>query len=139
MNLILHRNKFGDQGIFGNIVTDDSNSECVCLSLEHAYLNNTYAAYGKYGPKVPSGIYTCTRRMSPKFGFEVFMLNNVPNCTFIEIHIGCFQEDSEGCILVGCGIGIENGFTMLTDSKIAFDHFMQLQQGVNMFKLTITS
>lgn len=131
MNLALHRYQFIEDGIFGNLVSPDN---VVATVLEHAYKVGQV-----YRPKVPVGIYTCIRRKSPKFGYDVFLLQNVPGHSAIEIHRGNFNDDSDGCLLLGCGISQMNGFTMLTESEIAFDQFMKLQQGVNQFLLTITS
>jgi hypothetical protein len=125
MDLLLVRREYLDCGIFGEI-------DCGSLyffTLEHSYDKK---------PIVPAGTYKCTRFDSPKFGYQTFMLNDVPGHDHILIHIGNYNHDSEGCILIGLALGrTGKGGVMLTSSKQAFAHFMALQEGVDEFTLTI--
>jgi hypothetical protein len=106
----------------------------LCLaSLEHAFLQKN----GTYAPIIPPGEYNCMRTFSHKFGYDVFLINNVPGHDYVEIHVGNRNADSEGCILIGLA---EQSFLdgeCIVNSRIAFTQFMELQSGVNSFKLTV--
>ncbi len=129
MNIILRRTEESAEGIFG-AMTDELGNQ-VCVTLEHAY--DSGLGNGTFAPKIPAGTYTCRRRLSPHFGFEVFEVLKVPNCTFIEIHPGNTEKDSIGCILVGT---TRQG-DAITQSRVAFDKFMELQKGLDSFQLTV--
>jgi hypothetical protein len=70
---------------------------CVCIELPN--LNNK-----KKVSCIPEGVYTMRKITSPTKG-ECFLLDNVPDRTAIEVHIGNYingkKIDSEGCILPG--------------------------------------
>ena len=127
MDFKLTRNDIDETGVYG-ILSDSLGNE-FCVTLEHSFQQ----ADGSYAPKVPAGTYTCIRRLSPKFGFEVFMLQNVPGASFIEIHVGNYNADSDGCILLGT---MRTG-DMIANSKQAFWKFMTTQDGLNQFTLVI--
>jgi hypothetical protein len=131
MNCTLIRAEWRPDGIFGQIISDDNQFKCV--TLEHAYL-----VQGNWMPKIPVGEYECARRLSPRFNFEVFEVLNVPNCTYIEIHPGNYNADSEGCILLGeSAIEQPNGEKIISMSRQAFGQFMLMQNGLQTFKLTV--
>jgi hypothetical protein len=132
MNISLERSHIGSDGAFGRFF--DVNDRHVCFTLEHAYLN----ADGTYSVKLPPGKYTCKRRMSPHFKYELFQILGVPGHDFIEIHKGNFNNDSDGCVLLGENVKPQfNGDLMLINSAVAFDAFMDLQHDVDEFELTV--
>lgn len=49
---------------------------------------------------IPKGEYNVIAYKSPSKG-DVYLLEDVPNRTFIEIHSGNFYTEIEGCILIG--------------------------------------
>lgn len=123
-------------GIFGHLLKDDKS--IFCHTIERAYLQA-----GLYVPKLAAGSYTCERYFSPHFGYEVFRLLNVPPfqgaaVTFIEIHIANTESDLIGCIGLGEALGHLKGVDAVLQSRHAFERFMQLQKGVNTFRLTVT-
>jgi len=132
MDCTLTRSEFRIDGIFG-IMLDD-NGRQIAVTLEHAFANGA-----AWYPKLPDGIYSCQRYHSPKFGYDVFQIMNVPNATYIEIHIGNFNDDSNGCVLLGDSVSPANGAWAITSSKITFLNFMQLQIGLDQFQLTVKS
>lgn len=85
---------------------------------------------------IPTGIYTCKRTNSPKFG-ETFEILNVPNRTNILFHQGNFIHDTQGCILVAEKFEYINNAPIISESKIGFKEFMDLQQDTDTFNLTI--
>lgn len=125
MDLILTRKHFRDDGIFGELTGYGFHA----YTLEHSY-------NGK--PKVLIGKYSCVRGIHKlKYGnsFEAFMLVGVPGHTGILIHKGNYNHDSDGCILIGNGLDLSQN--MITDSKIAFDKFNEIQKDKDSFTLTV--
>lgn len=132
MNLTLKRNKPEVDGVFGVLFAE--NGQQIAVTLEH-----TFNVDGNYEAKTAPGLYKCVRYNSPEHGYEVFVLENVPpfrgqKVTYIEIHIGNYNADSDGCILLGSH---RNG-DMIMDSKVTFNAFMDLTKDVDSFTLTIT-
>lgn len=95
--ITLKRTHFLEQGVFGELY--NQNNDLICYTLEHSY---------NLKPKVPSGVYKINYEYSPKFGCLLWELKGVPNCTEIKFHAGNTQEDSDGCILVGLGVNLNN-------------------------------
>lgn len=128
MDMTLKRVSFRADGIFSHLLKSDGSPFCV--TGEHAYAGL---------PKLPSGVYICKRYRSPHFGFDVFVIENVPGHNMIEFHIGNEpQIDSDGCVLVGREFfWRENGSQVITMSRKTFDQFMELQYGVSEFQLTV--
>jgi hypothetical protein len=129
--MILKRTDYLETGIFGVMTTDDG-SETYC-TLEHAFLDPNGVA--GFLPAIPAGTYQCTRYLSPKFGYDVFVLNGVPDHTFCEIHRGNYNADSDGCILIGLA---RQDNKMILNSAVAFTQFMDSMDGINSFTLTIS-
>lgn len=127
MDLTLTRINYRLDGIFGKITRDDTGSQ-LCVSLEHSL--DCLAAVAK-------GKYVCRRRLSPEFGYDVFQIIDVPGHTYIEIHIGCFNADSKGCVLVGESIVKTGPAWMIINSSNTFDKFMLLQSDCDEFNLTV--
>lgn len=127
MNILLTRNKSLLYGIFGELKDEQNN--ILAVTLEHAFAQPD----GSFAPAVPVGTYTCERRRSPKFGYDLFILLDVPGHTYIEMHIGNVNSDSDGCILLGTYLGTN----CILDSRIAFNKFMSLQTGIDQFQMVI--
>lgn len=100
-----------------------------CVTLERPDLGNQHDI-----SCIPAGTYTAHRFKSPKRGYDVFKLLNVPDRTDIEIHIGNFESNTDGCILLG---RVASGPAMIDDSKAAFDAFMAANEGVVEFTLVV--
>lgn len=136
MNFTLTRQRYSLYGVFGKLVSDDGSS--IFATLEHAYPVLGPSAGKEWIAKLAPGKYTCHKRKSPHFGYTVFVIENAPPfqgaaVNYIEIHIGNYNNDSEGCIL----IGVKAGTGMIEDSIPAFHHFMELQKDVDTFELTV--
>lgn len=128
--------KWSEQGIFSDLL--DENNNQICLTAEHAYDDGL----GNMVPKLPDGIYNCTRGMHQleemSAPFETFEVENVPGHTGILFHIGNYaQTDSAGCLLVGEALEQMNGILGITKSRATFDAFMLLQDGLDSFTLTV--
>lgn len=138
MNLTLNRTKASGDGIFGEILDDKFNF--LFVSLEHAYSDPDKPFI--YITKIPAGEYVCKvgehclKEGEPKF--MTFEVTGVPGHTGILFHTGNYNCDSEGCILLGLQIGNKkDGGKMITQSRQAFKRFIDIQEGVNEFKLKV--
>lgn len=133
MEIILTRKLKARWGILSEL--EDKDSSLSLVTLEHAYLDPTGLYYTS---KLPNGVYECVlgehtlRGHSPQQLYEV---TNVPGHTGILFHIGNYNRDSEGCILLGTNKGNE----CITGSATAFKKFMDFQNGLKSFTLTVTS
>lgn len=97
LHLHITRLDFGIKQTLGVLKVKDACEEVVfeCKTLELPWLANQSNI-----SCIPAGDYKVTRYQSPSKG-EVFLLHDVPNRSYIEIHAGNFYTDIEGCILVG--------------------------------------
>ena len=66
---------------------------------------------------IPEGRYEVTMYNSPKNGRRVPILGNVPGRTYIEMHIGNFYTDTDGCLLFGTTMGND----CVLESETAFN------------------
>lgn len=129
MNLVLKRTKKDLTGIYGDLYTEDG--KFIAKTLEHAYL-----ADGGVVPKVPHGDFRCVRgnhQLHSGLKFETFMVTGVPNHQGILFHVGNYNRDSEGCILLGL-VDIPDGIGKSGD---AFRQFMELQKDRQEFFLKV--
>ena len=139
MKLILKRRNYRLDGVFGELTDEQGN--CICFTLERSYADLN--ALEAISPKLPAGTYKCVKGPHRLKGmvqdFETFEVMNVPGHWGILFHVGNYNEDSEGCILLGEGLGTrqKNG-VMLTNSKKAFAKFMTLLKDVDDFQLLVT-
>jgi|SRR5665213_1744828 len=140
MNLKLVRNNYTTSGVFG-ILLDDQGQQ-IAVTLEHNYTQGTTVT-----AKVRHGVYQCLRHAPNRLPYETFELQNVPDfqgtpVTGILIHCGNFDSDSSGCCLLGEKVAPDTSSAnpkalMVTNSKVTFAKFMELQNGLNEFTLTI--
>lgn len=75
---------------------------------------------------IPTGEYNYIKRVSPGKGYEVIELVSVPDRAYIQIHLGNYTRQIEGCILPGTGLKDINrdGVIDVTNSKEAFNQIM---------------
>jgi hypothetical protein len=65
---------------------------------------------------IPTGRYKLSIYNSPKHG-KVLLVNNVPGFDMIEIHVGNYPKDTDGCTLVGMSVSSQPD--MINSSKDA--------------------
>lgn len=134
--ITLIRKHFLDEGVFGEITIGKDHF----FTLERAYKDKKDKIYSK----VKDGQYTCKKGMhrlkieDPEF--ETFEVKGVKGHWGILFHVGNYNHDSEGCILLGSGMGFMlNKGKMLTNSRKAFKRFMEIFQEDEEFKLIVHS
>lgn len=108
MNYTLTRNRAqsGPQGTFGSITDEDNNQLCVTCERPPT---------GEH-PCVQEGTFEFNLYESPTKG-QVWITQDVPGRTNIEIHAGNDENDSLGCILVGDRFGTVDDLPAVLDSK----------------------
>ena len=146
MDLTIKREQYLDDGIFSRVTRDDTGEE-VMVTCEHAYPSGL-PEY-TWLPKVMPGKYTCVRgthQLAHGDPFETFEVTGVAGHSGILFHRGNWQDDSRGCLLCGEDFaqtehdaerpGPED---MVTNSRVAFESFMALQAGADVFTLTVVA
>lgn len=129
MDLTLIRQSFNNWGIVSNLV--DTNGQTIAVCLEHAFLQDDTT----YQPKLNNGTHLCvlgTHQLDHGGPFQAYEITGIPGHTGVLFHIGNFNKDSDGCVLLGTSLGNQ----MILDSKTAFDNLMSLQNEQN-FTLTV--
>jgi len=103
-----------------------------CFILENKNMNNE-----PYVSCIPTGVYTCRRKISKRFS-ETFEICNVPGRSHILFHVGNIQDDTDGCLLPGLRTGMLKNKRAVLDSGKAFVRLMNSLTILNEFKLVIT-
>ncbi len=128
--MILKRIEKRDDGIFSELYNDSG--DLLAKTLEHSYNGE---------PKLYNGTFTCVRGMHQLHGmtqpFETFEITGVTGHTGILFHVGNWNQDSDGCVLLGSEIEPSDRGQMVIASRITFNKFMQGLSGVNQFTLVV--
>ena len=103
-----------------------------CWTVERPWLDNAVNV-----SCVPDGVYTMERHDSPKFGPDVWELQNVPERSYILIHAGNTSKDVTGCIALGEGLRV--GGDGVTSSRKALSEFEKLTNGIESLEIKIGS
>lgn len=134
MKLTLKREMSSEDGIFSSLKDEKGNT---FATLEHAYKQ----ADGSYAPKVKPGVYQCKRGPHRLHGmtkdFETFEVMGVKGHTGILFHVGNYNKDSDGCILVGAMRMGTPDDSWIVRSKVSFNEFMSLLAGIDSFELDV--
>lgn len=137
MTLRLVRTLKREDGVFGQLF--GNSDELLAFTLEHAY--DSGHGDGTYLSKIPPGVYKCVkgqhRLHSMKQPFITFEVTGVTGHSNILFHVGNYNKDSDGCVLLGQACKEVNGKQMLVSSRLAFQHFIEYLQGIDNFTLTV--
>jgi hypothetical protein len=132
MDLILTRTSYEQDGIFSELTQEDGT--LIAYTLEHSYDNE---------PKIPNGSFVCVRGQHRLNGmtedFTTFEITGVEGHSNLLFHWGNYNKDSEGCVLLGEKIVHDSNESnsMITNSRATFAKFMELQEGIDSFLLTV--
>ena len=132
----LVRTAFRADGVFGRLYNDNGVPLCYCL--EHAFEQDD----GSWLPKLPIGTYNCVLGQHQLEGmvhpFQTYEITNVPGHTNILLHMGNFNRDSDGCVLLGQAIVTQaDGSQMITNSVHTFTDWMNGLSGAPSFTLVV--
>tara|TARA_R100000656_G_scaffold42110_1_gene34987 strand:+ start:350 stop:808 length:459 start_codon:yes stop_codon:yes gene_type:complete len=104
-----------DEGILGVL---HSNGKPISVTLERPWKNNK-----AWESSIPFGMYSLARLDKSKaFNYPHYLLEDVPNRTFIKIHVANYPSELSGCI--GVGSYFANGSIAVCKSRNAMDHVM---------------
>lgn len=116
----LERFAYTPFGTFGRLAVDGFQ----CYTVERPWLNN------KVGQScIPEGEYELSPGRFNRGGYRAYQLMDVPGRSLIKIHIGNTMDDVIGCIAPGMSLGYLNNKWGVTNSKTAFDRFMDVMDG----------
>ena len=128
----LKRTKSDDYGTFGELRLDDPSSDIICVTVELTWRDNHPQT-----SCIPTGVYIWNAYNSPKHG-DVWMAENVPGRSSIEIHAANFPSDLLGCIGPGEEYSDDiGGKPGVTNSKVAFKCLKSLLPPT--FEMTISN
>jgi hypothetical protein len=128
--MILQRHTFESIGIYGTLSMEDGSWSCV--TLEHAFDDGD----GNFVPALNTGTHTCvlgTHQLDHGGPFQTYMVTDTPGHTGILIHVGNYNSDSDGCVLVG---ETRTG-DMITNSQVTWNSFMNLMNNSEQFTLEV--
>lgn len=130
MKFKLIRKQTRSDGFFGEF--QDERGHFLFVTLERYYPE---------GPKLDNGIYTCKRGvhcLGDGEPFQTFEVMKVPGNTGILFHVGNYNADSEGCVLLGQAVGNKSdGGKMIVGSNKAFKKFMEILKYEDSFELIV--
>lgn len=130
MTYILKRREYRADGIFSEL--NDPTGKVISQTLEHSYDDK---------PKLYPGTFNCVRGKHQLHGmtapFETFEITGVDGHVGILFHVGNWNDDSDGCVLMGEGIAASGKGQMVTGSRVNFTAFMNSLAGVNEFTLIV--
>ena len=113
--ITLNRIISSDEGILGLL---HINGKPISVTLERPWKDNK-----AWESCIPFGLYNLTRLDKSKaFNYPHYILENVPNRTFIKIHVANYPSELHGCI--GVGSYFANGAIAVSKSRNAMDHVM---------------
>lgn len=118
------------KGIAGVMINPDGYIP-FCVTMELPWMSNK-----PFISCIPSGIYICERKESPKHG-STFEIKDVFNRTDILFHKGNFDDDTKGCIVLGESFDHMRGEPAIMRSMTAFSEFMFILERENEFRLDL--
>ena len=126
--IILKRVAADANGTYGVLI--DGNQP-FAVTLERPWADNQRSV-----SCIPSGTYTCSRKLSPRFG-NTFEITGVPGRSHILFHAGNTAADTEGCVLVAEEFAQLNGRVAVGNSRAGFKELLTKLAGHNSFILQI--
>jgi Family of unknown function (DUF5675) len=85
---------------------------------------------------IPNNVFKCIPYFSPSKKRNCFLLENVPNHSYVEVHVGNFLTDTKGCICVAERFSILENQKYILNSKPVFKK-LWIMYGQNGFELEV--
>ena len=101
-----------------------------CYTIERPWIDNL-----PYVSCIPESIYGMVRYDSPSYGADTWMVDQVPDRTYILFHVANVAANVQGCI--GLGTACYEDLTGVKNSRIAVDEFYRRTGGEEKATLTI--
>lgn len=118
-----------NHGVFGTWVLD---GQPICVCLEPYHRDNA-----KGLSCIPAGQYIMERFDSPKYGDNIWLITNIQGRSFVLVHWGNRDKDSQGCVILGEEFGTLYDDWAVLSSKKAFNEFMDLTKDETELLLTV--
>ena len=112
INLLLIRDTFSDNSTIGELFIND---ERICDTLENPWLDNK-----RNISCIPVGEYKVRLRLARESASRDYLhllIQDVPNRSYVLVHIGNSPSETQGCVLVG--LGSQQDF--VSNSRLAMD------------------
>ena len=127
MKAVITRDKLQEAQTLGTLVLkdDEGNKLFSCKTLELPWLDNK-----RNESCIPLGDYKVAPRQSARYN-KHYHIQDVPGRSFVLIHIGNFNTQTKGCILVGEKLADINadGYKDVTSSKATLKKLLALAPG----------
>jgi len=127
MKAVITREKLQEAQTLGTLVLkdDEGNKLFSCKTLELPWLDNK-----RNESCIPLGDYKVAPRQSARYN-KHYHIQDVPGRSFVLIHIGNFNTQTKGCILVGEKLADINadGYKDVTSSKATLKKLLALAPG----------
>lgn len=111
----------GDAATLGGLIVD---GKSICWTLEEPWRDNRTDV-----SCIPTGRYPLRLEYSPSKGMELWTIKDVPERSYVRIHVGNTVDDTEGCPLTGTKPGYLKGKRAVLGSRDAFNVFMAAMSG----------
>lgn len=120
MELVLERRKSGAHATLGELFSDGV-FECFVLEDVVREIPECPVASWKVPGKtaIPSGRYRVVLEHSPRFGPDTLTIQGVEGFTFVRVHCGNDENDTDGCLIVGDAVEQERIVYGTTRSALA--------------------
>lgn len=106
MMLFLQRDKSLGGRTFGTLRAEDGHRLCFSLEDEVREIPDVPVANWKIksATAIPAGRYRLTLEYSQRFGPDTLTVHDVPGFSYIRMHAGNTEADTDGCPLLGMEI-----------------------------------
>jgi len=118
-----------NHGCFSTWVLD---GQPICVALEPYHRNNLAKV-----SCIPTGQYLMKRYDSPSYGPNMWEITNVGGRSYILVHWGNRDFNTQGCVLLGEEFGTLQGDWAVLSSKKAYNEFMSLTKNEREMVLTV--
>lgn len=130
MEIILQRMARGEDSSYG-VMFINGKHQCFVIEDEHRDIKvkgETRITNGRYEIKFRKADTPLTKKYRSKFEWFTYHLElqNVCNFTNVYIHIGNFESNTDGCLLVNTGVTEKDGEFQGTNSTGAYSKLYKL-------------